>query len=86
MHPLSTALFVLGYGLALPIIAKLTVLKAKRSRVGIFGHQIGITIAMVAWAVRGRPTMVVLHLVWMIAVRIWFGNDGTTKRRSAPKE
>lgn len=76
---------MLGYGLALPIIARLTMLKAKRSRVGIFGHQIGMTIAMIAWAVRGRPTMVVLHLAWMIGVRIWFGNDRSSETSTTEK-
>ncbi len=78
VHPLSTVLFVLGYGLALPIVARLTQLKATRNRLGIVGHQVGMTIALVAWATRGRTIMVLLHLAWMIGVRIWF--SGRTPR------
>ncbi len=77
MHPLSTVLLALGYGLSIPIVARLTQLKQHRNRLAIVGHQVGMTIALVGWATRGRVVMVLIHLGWMIAVRIWFGNDRT---------
>ncbi len=80
VHPLSTVLLLMGYGLALPIVARLTQLKARRHRLAIVGHQVGMTIALIGWAVLGRVPMVLIHLVWMIGVRIWFGND----RSAAP--
>lgn len=80
MHPLSTALFILGYGLALPIVARLTQMKATQNRLGILGHQVGMSIALLAWATKGRPLMVVIHLAWIIAVRVWFGNQAGRKR------
>ncbi|MEZ5227222.1 MAG: hypothetical protein R2710_11245 [Acidimicrobiales bacterium] len=74
MHPLSTVLLLLGYGLSIPIVARLTQLKATRNRLAIVGHQVGMTLALIGWATRGRVAMAILHLLWMIGVRIWFGN------------
>ncbi len=74
MHPLGTALMVLGYGLALPIMARLGQVKATSNRLALFGHQVGIMIALVAWAARGRLVIVLVHLAWLAGVRIWFGN------------
>lgn len=72
MHPVSTVLFLLGYGLALPIVARLTAAVAQQHRLAIIGHQVGMTIAAVGWLLRGRVVFALVHLAWMIGVRIWF--------------
>ncbi len=79
MHPLGIALMVLGYGLALPIAARLGQVKATSNRLALFGHQVGVMIALVAWAARGRVVIVLIHLAWLVGVRLWFGS------RSAPR-
>ncbi len=84
MHPLSTALFVLGYALALPVIARLGQVKASRNRLAIVGHQFGMTCALIGWALGGRLLMVGLHLAWMIGVRIWFGGPRSRPGEQAP--
>ncbi|MCP3992897.1 MAG: hypothetical protein GY724_27795 [Actinomycetia bacterium] len=72
MHPVSTALFLLGYGLALPIVFRLTRIIAAQHRLAFAGHQIGMTVALLAWALSGRVAMAVIHGLWLIVARLWF--------------
>ena len=72
MHPVSTALFLLGYGLALPIGAKLPVIIRQQRRVALAGHQIGVIIALCGWVLRGSLAMAVFHFLWLIVARLWF--------------
>lgn len=72
MHPISTVLFLIGYALALPIAFRLGRVVSQQHRLALTGHQAGMTIAAIGWLVRGRVPMAVAHLVWIIAVRIWF--------------
>ena len=72
MHPLSTVLFIIGYGLGLPVAVRMVSVVNGQHRLALAGHQIGMTIAGLGWLVRGSVTMAFAHLAWMVAVRIWF--------------
>ncbi len=65
--------FLLGYGLALPIGARFTTIRDTQNRVGMIGHQVGVFLAAVGWGARGSVAMVAVHMVWIVAARIWFG-------------
>ena len=75
MHPLSTILFLLGYALALPVAARMPQVVAQQHRLALTGHQVGVGIATVGWLVRGSIVIVVIHLAWLIGVRLWFSAD-----------
>lgn len=72
MHPVSTALFILGYALALPIAFRMSAVVAGRHRTALAGHQIGVVIALLGWLLTGRIWMVIVHAVWLIVARLWF--------------
>jgi hypothetical protein len=72
VHPVSTLLFLAGYGLAIPIALQLGRIVAQQHRMALVGHQVGIGIAAVAWLLRGRVVLALLHMVWAIGVRVWF--------------
>ncbi len=76
MHPVSTALFLLGYGLGLPIAFRLTRIVAAQHRTAFAGHQIGFGVATLGWLVSGRITMVLIHVLWLIGARLWFAWGG----------
>lgn len=81
MHPLSTVLFFVGYLLALPIALRMSTVVAKQHRLAMTGHQVGVFIATIGWLARGSVAIVVIHIAWMIGVRLWFSaNPG--RRRS----
>lgn len=82
MHPVSTALFLLGYGLSLPIVFRLVSIIAQQQRLAFAGHQVGMAIALLGWILNGRVMMAAIHAVWIIAARIWFG---TASRSGSPK-
>ena len=81
MHPLSTALFLLGYGLALPIAARLPTVVANRNRLALWGHQFGVIVATGGWLVRGRVIMAVVHVVWLIVANAWFALEPRRRAR-----
>lgn len=72
MHPVSTVLFLVGYGLALPPIFRWATVLDRRSSLALAGHQLGMGIAMLGWFLRGRVIIGIAHLVWMVAAKIWF--------------
>lgn len=82
MHPLSTALFLLGYSLALPIGSRLPSVVAGQNRLAMWGHQTGVLLAGVGWLLRGQILMAVVHAAWLIGASVWFGLK--TPRRSPP--
>jgi hypothetical protein len=72
VHPVSTALFLVGYGLALPIGMRLGWVVRSQHRLALTGHQIGVGIAVVGWLLRGSIGLVIAHVAWLVAARIWF--------------
>ncbi len=81
VHPVSTALFLVGYGLALPIATRLPTVVANQSRLAVWGHQLGLLIVVIGWVLRGGVLMAVLHLAWMALVAVWFGFAPLVRRR-----
>ncbi|MFV0526376.1 MAG: hypothetical protein ACK5RL_17975 [Acidimicrobiales bacterium] len=72
MHPLTTAMFIVGYALALPIGIRLSELAERGQRAALAGHQFGVVLAGVGWALSGRLVMAVLHLAWAVIAVAWF--------------
>jgi hypothetical protein len=72
VHPASTVLFLIGYFLAIPIAFRMPRVVEQQHRLALTGHQVGVTLAMLGWLSRGAVTMAVIHVVWMIGVRVWF--------------
>ncbi len=83
MHPVSTALFLLGYGLALPIVFRLTRVISAQHRLAFAGHQLGMTVAMLAWVLSGRVVMAVIHGLWLIVARLWFATGSRQAKTKA---
>lgn len=80
MHPLSTVLFIAGYGLALPLAGRLGTIVAGQQRLAFAGHQIGVVVALLGWLVRGSFVMATLHAVWVVGARLWYA----TRERRRP--
>jgi len=83
VHPLSTALLILGYGLALPLAGRLPAIVSRQQRLAFSGHQLGILIALLGWLSRSSFTVAVAHAVWLLATRIWFALAAMRHRRQA---
>ncbi|MEM7338580.1 MAG: hypothetical protein AAF467_08035 [Actinomycetota bacterium] len=81
MHPISTALFLVGYGLGLPILFRMTTVVAVQNRLAFIGHQVGFGIALGAWLLSGRVAIAVIHGLWIGIAAAWFSLSG--KLRSA---
>jgi hypothetical protein len=81
VHPVSTALFLLGYGLALPIAFRLPSVVAEQNRLAIWGHQLGLLVVTLGWVLRGSVAMAIVHLAWMALASVWFGFRPLVGRR-----
>lgn len=84
MHPVSTALFLLGYGLAVPIAMRMVSIVAAQHRLALTGHQIGVGLALLGWLLRGSIVIMVIHILWLLGVRIWFGMGGPNEPQADP--
>lgn len=76
VHPVSTLLFLVGYGLVLPIAVRRTKVPEKFLNAAFAGHQFGLFVAACGWVLSGRLWIAVAHLGWAVAARIWFQNRG----------
>ncbi|MGH1489693.1 MAG: hypothetical protein ACRBK7_09915 [Acidimicrobiales bacterium] len=85
MHPLSTALFLLGYALAIPIAGRLPTIVAKQQRLGMWGHQLGILFAALGWLMSGKVLIAVAHGIWLAIAYAWFEAKAPRRQRQASK-
>lgn len=76
---MSTVLFILGYGLALPIAFRMGRVVAEQNRLALSGHQLGIIIAAIGWMSKGGLALALLHLVWLAWARIWFARSNPAR-------
>ncbi len=72
MNPLVTALLVLGYGVAAPTGFRLVQIVKNQHRMAFVGHQVGVIIAALGWAVKLSPIVAIIHIVWLIGTRLAF--------------
>lgn len=80
MHPVSTALFLLGYALAVPIGTKIGSVVARQHRLALWGHHTGILIAAVGWLMRGQVLVAAAHGLWLGGVSVWYELSGSRRR------
>ncbi len=83
VHPVSTVLFIAGYGLALPLAARLPAIVAGQQRLAFAGHQLGMLVALVGWLSRGSYVMGLLHAGWLVGTRVWYGLTEGRQSRAA---
>jgi hypothetical protein len=76
VHPLSTALLLIGYGLSLPIGTRLSTVVRNQHRVALIGHQLGLLIVAGGWLLAGRTIVALAHALWFVLVRVWFRYGG----------
>ncbi len=82
MHPLSTALILLGSALWLPIAVKFSGVVRTGNRMAFIGNQAGVLIAMAGWLVSGRVWVAAVHAIWFAAAQGWFVVVGKNQIRS----
>ena len=82
MNPGAVVLLLLGYGLAIPIGARITHLPIKRLRVAVVGFQIGAILAGLGWALRSSPWMAVLHIAGAVGARLYL--NAKLRKAKAP--
>lgn len=71
-------MFFVGYLLAFPIALRMTNVVARQHRMALTGHQAGVGLATIGWLTRGAFVIALIHVAWMIGVRIWFSaNPGS---------
>ena len=75
MNPVALALFLAGYGFALPVLTRWNRLPAKYKAHALTGHQFGIMLAAVGWLVRGRALIAGVHIAWLIVARFTLGRQ-----------
>lgn len=72
MHPLSTAVILLGSAIAVPIAFKFATVAKNGNRLAFAGHQTGVLVALLGWLLSGRISIGVGHAVWFAAAQGWY--------------
>ena len=72
VHPVSTLLFLIGYGLVLPIAFGRARIKPKMLTLAFAGHQLGLGVAALGWLLRGSVWIAAGHIAWAVVARVWF--------------
>ena len=85
MHPLATALLIVGYGLAIPITTRLPTVVARQQRLAMWGHQAGILVATLGWLLRGTILVAAAHGLWLAIAYVWFELGGSSERVRADR-
>lgn len=80
MHPVSAALLLLGYAIALPIAFRIGRIISTQNRIGLLGHQFGVMVAAIGWAVRGSYPVAAAHIGWLVVARIAFALFGARSK------
>jgi hypothetical protein len=81
VHPASTALLLLGYAMALPVLARFGRVLRGRHRMALFGHQIGMLLAASGWMLNRQTVLALLHLLWAITARMLAARFAPAARR-----
>ncbi len=71
-------LFLLGYSLAIPIGLRMVSIVAAQQRLAVIGHQVGVVFALVGWLLRGSVVIALIHVAWLVGVRLWFQYGGAS--------
>ncbi len=71
MNPGAAVLLILGYGLLLPIGARIGQLSIQRLRLGVIGMQAGFIVAACGWLLRNSPVMAAIHLGGAVGARLY---------------
>ena len=69
---MSTLLFLIGYGLVVPIAAFRSRIKPKMLATAFGGHQLGLGIAALGWLLRSNVWVAAAHVAWAVVARVWF--------------
>ncbi len=82
MNPIGIALLLVGYALVVPIATKMRRVVESQNRLALSGHQLGIVLVCLGWAVGGRVQMIWIHLLWAVVAIIWFNWYATARADS----
>ncbi len=76
VNPVSTVLFLLGYGLALPVMARVRDVVDQQHGLALAGHQVGMALVAAGWLFRGGALMAAIHIAWAVGLKVWFSVAG----------
>ena len=68
----ATALHVVGYPVAVVVIARFVpVVRARRVR-WFVAHELAVAAIVVGWLLRGRPGAAAVNAAWLATAAVWF--------------
>lgn len=83
MHPLSTALILLGSALAVPVALKFGAVARNGNRLAFVGHQTGVLVSLGGWLLSGRIWVGLIYALWFAAAQGWFVWSGRRRTSAA---
>ena len=76
----ATALHVVGYPVAVVVIARFVPVVRDRRVRWFVAHQLAVTAIVAGWLLRSRPGAAAVNAAWLGAAAIWYGSAARGRR------
>jgi hypothetical protein len=80
---LAIALFVVGYPVAIAIIARWVPVVREQRWAWFWAHQAAVAAIVAGHALRGREGAVLVNATWFVVAAVWFLVAGARQRRAS---
>lgn len=70
--PVDTALFAVGYPLAVGVITRFAPIVRRRRAGWLAAHHVAMTAIIAGWALRGEATGVAINTAWLAGSSLWY--------------
>ncbi len=75
-------LFVVGYPLAIVVIARFVPVVKQRRMTWMVAHHVGVVGIITGWALSGDWASVAINSSWLLASTLWYARGGRRMRRT----
>lgn len=79
---MAIALFVVGYPVAIAIIARWVPVAREQRWAWFWAHQAAVAAIVAGHALRDRPSAVLINATWFVVAAAWFLAAGVRQRRA----
>jgi len=72
----ATGLFVVGYPVAIVVIARWVPVVRERRLRWFVAHQAAVAAIVTGWAIRGRTSAILINGSWFVIAALWYAAGG----------
>ena len=82
MNPAAIALMVVGYPVAVVVIARWVPVVRERRTAWFTAHTVAVAAIVAAWVIEGRAATVAINTTWLVVSIAWYVIDPAARMRA----